>query len=56
MTAQRHQWQNAPETWLSNRLNHNNSMSATALPVRRAPDSIAILLTIALCAVWGEKR
>ncbi|MFT4434111.1 DMT family transporter [Caballeronia sp. 15715] len=31
-------------------------MSTTALPVRRAPDSTAILLMIALCAVWGFQQ
>ncbi len=31
-------------------------MSTTALPVRRAPDATAILLMIALCAVWGFQQ
>jgi drug/metabolite transporter (DMT)-like permease len=37
-------------------LNNNNSMSTTALPLRRAPDATAILLMIALCAVWGFQQ
>ncbi|MDB5786984.1 DMT family transporter [Caballeronia mineralivorans] len=31
-------------------------MSTTALPLRRAPDATAILLMIALCAVWGFQQ
>ena len=31
-------------------------MSTTALPLRRPPDATAILLMIALCAVWGLQQ
>ncbi|EIF28556.1 EamA-like transporter family [Burkholderia sp. Ch1-1] len=31
-------------------------MSTSALPARRAPDSVAILLMIGLCAIWGLQQ
>lgn len=31
-------------------------MSTSALPARRAPDSVAVLLMIALCAIWGLQQ